>query len=80
VFPRQSSNGSVLSWVPSEICAGDFVGEGETEPKQIGEGTRDRTERLNSPEIRVYFLVLSLVQFLSPGGHNQLTVFDPLYP
>ena len=25
-------------------------GEGETEPKQIGEGTPDSTERQNSPE------------------------------
>jgi len=40
----QSSTCSVLSWVPSEICAGR-QGEGETEPKQIGEGTQDRTER-----------------------------------
>jgi hypothetical protein len=52
----------------------------ETEPSNIVEATLDRTERLNSPEIRLYFLVLSLVQLFSPGGHNQLTVFDPLYP
>ena len=49
-FVRLSSSGSALSRVPSEICAGRLRGEGETEPKQIGEGALDSTERKDSPE------------------------------
>ncbi len=69
----------MLLRVSSEICAGRLQGEGATEPRQIGEKIRNTTERLNSPETQLYFLVLSLVESLPLGGHDQLTVFDPLY-
>ncbi len=66
---------------PRRFAPGDF-GEGETEPKQIGEGTPDSTEGQVAPETERTFpegLYLAIIaRIISPAFSARLLI-SPMY-
>jgi hypothetical protein len=80
MFAWQRSSCSVLSWVPSEICAGRLCrGEGETEPKQIGEGTQDSTEEQDCAETVRYFQVNPLAPSSTTHQHALIYAYVSIH-